>query len=179
MNEEIKTRRGTPWWVALLAALELVFGFILLSFPFLLGASAIWVGGFFFVAVGIMRMIEGIRMPHNKLWNFLAAIVYVIIGGCMIAYPDASLAMWTLVIGCALLAAGVFRLAMAFMLTKSPGSAWRFFSAIISLILGAMVTFGWPESSIWFIGTVIAVEMIFSGWTLLFMALAPQEKKLA
>ena len=41
---------------------------------------------------------------------------------------------------------------------------------IITLILGLMVIFGWPESTAWFIGTLIAVELIFSGWTLLLYA---------
>ena len=40
----------------------------------------------------------------------------------------------------------------------------------ITLILGLMVIFGWPESTAWFVGTLIAVELIFSGWTLLLYA---------
>ena len=38
-----------------------------------------------------------------------------------------------------------------------------------------MIIWSWPESSAWLIGTLIAVEMIFSGWTLMFLALAPRD----
>ncbi len=173
MKKFLKTRKGSPWWVALFAILELIFGFVMLWFPFLLGNAAIWVGGFFVIALAFMRMIEGIRMAHHKLWNFTAALLYAVLGGCMITWTEVSLVGWTLFCGLALLVAGVFRFAMAVMLRESPGCAWRFFNALVTLILGALVTFGWPASSIWFLGTVIAVEMIFSGWTLLFVALTP------
>ncbi len=165
---------SSPWWVAILALLELVLGFILLSFPALLGASAIWVAGFVLIAVALMRLIEVFTVPGKRLWNLLAFAVYLVIGLLMIFRTGASLEVWTLAIGLALLIGGALRLGVAISLTRQPGSAWRYFNAIVSLILGAMVCWGWPESSLWLIGTLIAVEMIFSGWTLLFLALAPR-----
>lgn len=83
----------------------------------------------------------------------------------------------TLVIGIALLTGGVLRLLVAFSMFREVGSAWRFFNAFISIVLGGMVLWTWPASSLWFIGTVIAVEMIFSGWSLLFLALTPQQSR--
>lgn len=168
--------KSAPWWISLLAILEIIFGFILLSFPFVLSGATIWVGGFLFIAAGFFRMIQGIRHLTNKAWNFLAALAYLVIGVLMVVEPIDALVVWTMVIGFALLAVGVFRLALAFMLTQSPGSAWRFINSIITLILGGLVLGGWPESSAWFIGTVVAIEMIFSGWTLLFFSLTPKTR---
>ncbi len=165
---------SSPWWVAVLALLELVLGFVLLSFPALLGASAIWVAGFVIIAVAIMRLIEVFTVPGKRLWNLLAFAVYLALGLLMVFWTGLSLEAWTLAIGLALLLGGALRLGVAISLTRQPGSAWRYFNAIVSLILGAMVCWGWPESSLWLIGTLIAVEMIFSGWTLLFLALAPR-----
>ena len=90
-----------------------------------------------------------------------------------------SLSAITLAIGLALLVGGVLRLVIAFSLRREEGSAWRFFNALVSIVLGALVTWGWPESSFWLLGTIIAVEMIFSGWTLLFLALAPHREVVA
>ncbi len=167
---------SSPWWVALLALLELVLGFVLLSFPALLGASAIWVAGFVLVAVAVMRLIEVFTVPGKRLWNLLACAVYLVLGLLMIFWTGFSLEAWTLAIGVALLIGGLLRFGVALSLTRQPGSAWRYFNAIVSLLLGAMVCWGWPESSLWLIGTLIAVEMIFSGWTLLFLALAPAQR---
>ncbi len=165
---------SSPWWVALLALLELVLGFVLLSFPALLGASAIWVAGFVLIAVALLRLIEVFTVPGKRLWNVLAFALYLALGLIMIFWTGFSMEALTLAIGLALLLGGALRLGVAISLTRQPGSAWRYFNAIVSLILGAMVCWGWPESSLWLIGTLIAVEMIFSGWTLLFLALAPR-----
>ncbi len=164
---------GNSWVVSILAVLELILGFILLSFPALLGASAVWVAGFVLIVAGILRFVHVFTVPGNRWWNLLTAVLYVFTGVVMMYYTGQSLAMLTLLIGSALLVGGVIRLIVAFSMLKAEGSAWRFFNAIVSLVLGAMVVFGWPESSLWLIGTLIAVEMIFSGWTLLFLALPP------
>lgn len=164
------------WLVALLAIAELVLGFVLLSFPYIMGASAVWVAGVVLLAAALMRVIQVFTRPGWRLWNFLAALLYACIGLAFVMRTAASLSAITLIIGIALLVGGLLRLAVAVSLRSETGSAWRFFNAVISIILGAFVTWSWPESSYWLLGTVIAVEMIFSGWTLLFLALAPHRE---
>lgn len=169
---------GSPWFVGTLAIAELILGFVLLSFPYLLGASAVWVGGFVLLAVGIMRIVQAVMGRRERWWSLLAAAVYITLGLFMVFYTGKSLAMLTLVVGIALLVGGVLRLAVAFGMTGKPGTAWRFFSAIVTLILGGLVVWSWPGSSVWLIGTIIAIDMIFSGWTLLFLALSPSSREL-
>ena len=169
---------SSSWLVALLAVAELILGFVLLSFPYLLGASAVWVIGIVLLAVGLMRLIQVFTRPGYRLWNLLGAIIYFCLGIAFILRPGVSMAAITLVIGLALLVGGVLRLGVAFSLRHEQGSTWRFFNAIVSIILGAIVTWSWPQSSFWLVGTIIAVEMIFSGWTLLFLALAPRNADL-
>ena len=164
------------WLVALLAIAELVLGFVLLSFPYIMGASAVWVGGFVLLVAALMRLIQIFTRPGYRFWNFLAMLIYACLGFVFIMHTSVSLAAITLAIGLALLVGGVLRLVVAFSLRREEGSAWRFFNAIVSIALGALVTWGWPESSFWLLGTIIAVEMIFSGWTLLFLALAPHRE---
>lgn len=100
-------------------------------------------------------------------------------GAFMVFMPMMSMQIWTLLIGLTLLVGGFVRLLVALGMMQRAGSFWRFFSAGVSIVLGAMVTWGWPASSFWFIGTIIAVEMIFSGWTLLFLSLSPNHPRTA
>lgn len=167
---------GSPWLAALLAVLELVLGFAMLSFPYLLGASAVWVAGFVFVIMGLLHLIHVFTRAGERLWSLISAVVFLVLGAMLLLLPVASMVAMTLVIGVALLCGGVLRLILAFSLMRRNGSAWRFFNAAISLVLGGLVLWTWPESSFWLIGTVIAVEMIFSGWSLLFLALTPGRK---
>lgn len=164
---------GSPWLAALLAVLELVLGFAMLSFPYLLGASAVWVAGFVFVIMGLLHLLHVFTRAGERLWSLISAVVFLVLGAMLLLMPVASMVAITLVIGVALLCGGVLRLILAFSLMRKEGSAWRFFNAAVSLLLGGMVLWTWPESSFWLIGSVIAVEMIFSGWSLLFLALTP------
>jgi len=168
---------GSSWMAALLAVAELVLGFAMLSFPYLLGASAIWVTGFAFVIVGLLHLIHVFTRAGNRWWSFMSALLFLIVGATLLMQPLSSMTIITLVVGVALLVAGVLRLSTAIALRQAPGSAWRFFNAVISIVLGGMVVWSWPGSSLWFIGTIIAVEMIFSGWALLFMALTPRSRE--
>ena len=145
----------------------------MLSFPYLLGASAVWVAGFVFVIMGLLHFIHVFTRAGERLWSLISGIVFVVMGAMLLFMPVASMVAMTLVIGVVLLSGGVLRLILAFTHMRKKGSAWRFFNAAISLLLGGMVLWTWPESSFWLIGTVIAVEMIFSGWSLLFLALTP------
>lgn len=79
MNTSADTPQGTaeqflssPWLTGSLAALELVLGFILLSFPYLLGLSAAWVGGFVLLFAGVLRLVQGMRYADHRRWNLLA-----------------------------------------------------------------------------------------------------------
>lgn len=168
---------ASPWLISLLAVLELVLGFILLSFPFLLGASAVWVGGFVLCIAAILRLIQFFSNAVNRWWNLLAAFLYFGAGILMMYQTGASLAIITLFIGVTLIVVGIMRLAVAFSLRHSEGNVWRFFNAVISLLLGGLVVYSWPGSALWLLGTIIAIEMIFSGWTLLFLALPPKRQQ--
>lgn len=164
-----------PWVTGLLAAAELLLGFVLLGFPFVLGASAVWLCGFVLFVAGSVRLVQSILRPVHRGWNLLAALCYLAVGLLMVQMPVFSMEIGTLGIGIALMTAGLMRLLMAGVL-RDGGTMWRLFNGAVSLALGMMVVWGWPGSSLWLIGSLIAVEMIFSGWTLLFLALAPTEK---
>lgn len=161
-----------PWVTGLLAMAELLLGFLLLGFPFVLGTSAVWVCGFVLFVAGAVRLVQSVLRPGQRVWNLLAALFYIAVGVLMVQMPIFSLEIGTLGIGIALLTAGFLRLLMAAVL-RGGGTAWRVFNGLVSLVLGVMVVWGWPSSSLWLLGSVIAIEMIFSGWTLLFLALAP------
>ena len=175
-NGNVRGIASNPWFVGILAILELILGFVLLSFPFMLGASAVWVGGIVLLVVGVLRLVQVFARGGNRLWSLFAGLVYLALGLCMVFYTGQSLAMLTLLVGIALLAGGLLRLVVAISMHGKAGTAWRYFNAIISLILGGLVVWSWPGSSVWLLGTIIAIEMIFSGWTLLFLALSAQAR---
>ncbi|MBR5894456.1 MAG: DUF308 domain-containing protein [Akkermansia sp.] len=167
---------GSPWLAGIIAVLELVLGFVMLSFPYLLGMSAVWVAGFVFVMMGLLHFVHVFTRPGHRWWSLLSAVLFIIIGIILLLQIVISMEVITLFIGVSLMVGGVLRFMVAFNLRRNEGSVWRFFNAAISLLLGIMVVCTWPESSLWLIGSIIAVEMIFSGWALLFLVLSPRSE---
>ncbi|MBQ4594827.1 MAG: DUF308 domain-containing protein [Akkermansia sp.] len=179
MGTDISMNRvvGNSWFAAILAVLELILGFVMLSFPMLLGTAAVWVTGIALVIIGLVHLWHVFTLRGQRMWSLLSGIVYIIVGAAMVLLPLASLSVITMVLGVCLLFGGLTRLMLAISMRKEQGSTWRFFNAIVSIILGLMVVWSWPESSLWLVGTIIAVEMIFSGWSLLFISLVPKDKQ--
>ena len=56
-----------------------------------------------------------------------------------------------------------------------PGSGWILFDGIVTLILGLLVWRQWPSSSLWVIGTLVGISMIFTGTTRLMLGLAARK----
>jgi uncharacterized membrane protein HdeD (DUF308 family) len=46
------------------------------------------------------------------------------------------------------------------------------FDGIVTLVLAAMIGSAWPISSVWAIGTIVGVSMLFSGITRLMLSVA-------
>lgn len=175
MSKSLREIVASPWWLAALAVGELILGFILLGFPLLLGASAIWLGGFLFIGAGILRLIQLVQQKEGRLWNLGTAMLYFLIAAVMLLQTAWALSFWTLILGILMVVIGCMRFVISLGMRGSAGSVWRFTSAFVAFGLGCLVCFTWPESSMWFVGTLIAVEMIFSGWTMLFLVMAPKE----
>lgn len=171
VNDVVKSSaNGNSWWLGILGVIELFLGFIALASPWLVGASFIWVIGIMLMVLGVVRLVQTFTVANSRGWSLVTAILYGLAGWFLYQDPNVSLAITTLIIGWGLTIAAIFKGAIWLQTRALPASGWRLFNVLITLALGLMVIFGWPESTAWFIGTLIAVELIFSGWTLLLYA---------
>jgi uncharacterized membrane protein HdeD (DUF308 family) len=93
-------------------------------------------------------------------------------GGYFIAHPVLATATFTLVLGIFLFAEGVVDIVAYFATRKSGSSPWMLLDGIVTLFLGFLIWNQWPVSSLWVIGTLVGISMIFTGTTRLMMTLA-------
>jgi len=136
-------------------------------------ASAIWFGAMVFVG-GIVVLIDAFRHQgwKSRLWHILIGVLYVAVGVMTFVNPLVATASLTLLAGAALVATGVLRLVMAFQNRELPYWGWVAFSGVLSLLLGGMILAQWPASSLWVLGTFLAIELIFQGWAAIALARA-------
>ncbi len=112
------------------------------------------------------------RSWGSGLWEALVGILAVIGGVSIIARPVMSLEILTLILAVYFIATGVLKLALSFELRPTHGWGWTLCSGVISIFLGVMVMRQWPYSGLWLVGTLVGIEMIFGGFSLIRMGSA-------
>ena len=106
-------------------------------------------------------------LPH-----LLIAVLYLAGGLIMVLDPVGASGALTLLIGGVLVAVGIMRIVGALQERGAPGWGWLLAGGIASLLLGLLVVAKWPATGLWVIGLLVALELIFSGWAYIFIALA-------
>ena len=97
------------------------------------------------------------------MWKLLVGIAYLCFGIYMIARPLLGVASLTLVLASLFLLEGILNIAMFFKMRPMHGSTWVLVDGVITLLLGLMIYMQWPSSSVWAIGTLVGIGLIFSG----------------
>lgn len=131
------------------------------------------------VLLGVLLVVGGIAKIGYAVWlrrwsgfipNLLVGILYVVVGGYTLYHPAASAIALTLLIAILFLISGIFRVSSALML-QFENWGWVLFSGLISIVLGAMILAEWPESGLWVLGLFLGIDLIFAGWTWIFLSL--------
>lgn len=155
-------------WLAVLGVAAIALGlFGLASAPALTAVVTQWIG-ILMATVGVVGLVNTLRRGQRAL-GFVLAAVYLL-GGLAVAFnPLLAAAQLTLVIAVFLVASGLFRLVWA---GRTRARALAIPGALMSILLGGFLIFGWPWSAAYAIGIFVAVDLILFGATGLAIALS-------
>jgi uncharacterized membrane protein HdeD (DUF308 family) len=159
-----------------LGILMLIMGILgLVASGFLTLTSILIFGGFIF-AGGIMQMIHAIVTKEKswggKIQHILIALLYILTGLIIFWDPFSTSLFLTILLAFLFTVIGVAKIWYA-IYCKKQGWKWLLpaFSGLLNLMLTAIIVVTLPESAMWLIGLLIAVEMLFGGWFLLLSGL--------
>jgi len=171
---ELKNKWG---WLLALGISLIVLGTLGLWMSFAMTLATVIMFGALLAVGGIFQLFNAFQLKGWKsvLWHVLIALLYIAAG--IIIFTDPVFASLSLTIALAwiLIAVGVLRIFMAFQLREVKGWFWPLVSGLISIALGAMILAQWPATGFWVIGLFVAIEMIFNGWSSVFVALAARK----
>ena len=150
----------------ILGALMIVAGIVVLAHVVIATlVSVVFLGWLAVIAgvVGIVAAFFHIRRP-----GFWAALIgsalALAVGLAFLRRPGLSVAALTLLLGVALLVGGIARIVGGFgEAVESRG--WVIANGVITLLLGLLILFGWPRSSLWVLGTFLGIDLIVEGVT--------------
>jgi uncharacterized membrane protein HdeD (DUF308 family) len=164
-------------WLLAQGILLVVLGTVGLGLTFLLTLATVFIFGVFLVIGGGVQIFQTFKCKGwgSILWHVLIAVLYVLAGLSIMADPLAASTLFTLLLAGALVGIGVVRLIMAFQLRGVKNWGWPLIGGLAAIVLGFMILARWPVSGLWVIGLFVAIEMIFSGWSYIFIALGARE----
>ncbi len=161
-------------WLLAFGLFSIVLGTIGLGMTFVLTELAIVFFAALLIVGGVFQLLDALKCNGWKstAWHVLIALLYVAAGVYMTLHPTLAAVSLTLLLGAMFIAVGLLRAIMAFQIKPAAGWYWPLISGIVSLILGGLILAEWPQSGLFIIGLFIAIELIFNGWSYLFIALA-------
>jgi uncharacterized membrane protein HdeD (DUF308 family) len=93
----------------------------------------------------------------------------------MLYMPAAGVVALTAVLAVYIALEGVLELVLFGVVRRLPGSVWFLVDGIVSLALAGLIFWGWPASSLWAVGTLVGVSLLFSGVARLMMPIRVRE----
>lgn len=133
-----------------------------------------WIA-FILLSVGFSKAIYAFqtRGQGGLLWKALLSVLYVAGGVMLLTQPFSGVITLTLLLGSFLLTEGVFELILAFRLRPQQSWTWALGNGIVTLVLGAIVMFGWPTNAPWILGTAVGASVLSTGISRVMMSFNP------
>jgi uncharacterized membrane protein HdeD (DUF308 family) len=170
---EMEVLKGKSLWAIALGVVLIALGLLALAYP----AVATLASTTFF---GVLLLIGGVLQIASAFWArgwggfflyLLLGLLYLFVGVVLVERPLISAVEWTLVLAVFFVAGGLFRLVVA-LSQRFSGWGWAALNGAVTLLLGVLIWRGWPGDGLWVIGTLVGIDLLFNGWTLVMLGLA-------
>lgn len=97
----------------LVGLLGLLTGLVLMVRPGQSVLTIVWVLGFWWCVLGVMKLIRGIVVPGARLWNLLWGVVGIAAGAILLAWPGIGLGTMVIVVSVSLIVQGFLEIGLA------------------------------------------------------------------
>jgi uncharacterized membrane protein HdeD (DUF308 family) len=156
-----------------IAVLLILAGLAAIFLPFIAGIAISLAVAWLLLFAGVIHLFFGwhTRSAGAVIWKILVGLAYLFAAFYILDHPGRGLLTLTLVLAFYLFFEGIFEAVIYAQLRRFPGSGWFLFDAIVTIILGIMIFMSWPVSSVWAVGTLIGISILFSGISRLSYAL--------
>jgi len=173
----VETRRlvAEKWgWFLALGIVLILAGLAAIAFP-LLGTIAVKIMlGWLFLIGGAMMIVHAFQAPgwQGFLWELLVGILYAVVGAYLAFFPLTGLLTLTILLSVMFIIEGVFEVIQAVRVRPHEGWGFLLLSGLAALAVGVLIALSLPSSAEWALGLLAGINLLFSGWSYVFLALA-------
>ena len=159
--EKLRHRWGLFVGLGILAAL---LGVVALGLVVTATVTTVYIIAVFMVVKGGSEISVGLS---SKTWGreilfIIAGLFYIVAAAFAIAQPLSAAAILTLMLGGALVIAGGMRTWIGAHM-HSHARTMVIAGGIVTALVGLLVIFGWPANSLIILGTLLGVDLVFTG----------------
>ena len=162
---ELEPLRAKSGWIIALGVVYVVVGFIALGSVVAATAASVLVVGIMMVIAGVAEIINAFQIKTwgaFLLWLVLGAL-YILAGLVTFENPVLAAVVLTLMLGAALVASGLMRIILAFMMKQRTLWILVLLSGIITSLLGLVILARWPVSSLYVLGLFLGIDLMIAG----------------
>ena len=163
-------------WFLALGIISLLLGIAAIAFPLIAALAVELLIGWILVISGISGFIHALRTSRWRGFHLslLSSLVAFLIGLLLVLLPRSGILSLALLAALFFMVNGILRTVLAIRLRPLDQWPWLLLSGILSILMSLLVLLLWPEAAGWVIGILLGIDLIFSGATLILMALVPQ-----
>jgi len=156
-------------WDVLLGLLLVAAAIIMLSHVAIASlVSILFLGWMSLISGAVLLAASLFRIRMPGFWQgMIGGALFLALGIGILRNPGIGLAVLSLLVGSLFLAGGIARLASAFQ--SENGRVLLVINAVITTALGLLILFQWPVSALWLLGTLVAVQFLLEGLTMILM----------
>lgn len=169
--EPLRVRWG---WIVTLGTVFLIAGLVALGSVVTATVVSVAVVGAMMLVSGFAEIVNAFSVKtwgKFFLWAVLGAL-YVIAGIVTFRNPLLAATVLTLILGMDLIVSGFLRIFLAMQITQGTPWGWVALSGVVTLLVGGMILAQWPVSSLFMLGILLGVDLVFAGVGWIGMGLA-------
>ncbi|MGY5033571.1 HdeD family acid-resistance protein [Streptomyces sp. 900116325] len=150
--------------LALLGALLVVAGLVGLVYTGVATLTSMILFGWLLLIGGLVGLLHAIQSRGtNFFWlGVVVAALNIAAGVVVIRHPHGTVEALTMFAALLFLTGGVFRL-VGSVVVRGPQFGWTLLQGAFGLLLGLLVLFDWPHSSLYVLGLFFSLALLFDG----------------
>ncbi|NED87637.1 HdeD family acid-resistance protein [Streptomyces sp. SID11233] len=150
--------------LALLGAVLVVAGLVGLVYTGVATLTSMILFGWLLLIGGLVGLLHAIQSRGtNYFWlGVVVAALNIAAGVVVIRHPHGTAEALTMFAALLFLTGGVFRL-VGSVVVRGPQFGWTLLQGAFGLLLGLLVLFDWPHSSLYVLGCFFSLALLFDG----------------
>jgi uncharacterized membrane protein HdeD (DUF308 family) len=166
---------ASNWVMFLVLGIVLILaGMAAIAFPLIPTLVAEIALGWIFMVGGVVMVIHAFsaKQWQGFLIGLLLGVLYLGAGVLLAFFPLKGIVTLTLLLAAMFFAEGVLEVMLSLRVRPHEGWGWLLLSGLVAIAVGAMIFLQLPSSATWAIGLLVGINLLSTGVSFVFVALA-------